>query len=180
MTFELETDRLIIREWDEDDREALSAIASDPEVMRYIVTGAAWTPKRVEKFIARQAGNARELGYCLGATVNKVSGEIIGLAGLQPLGATEDVEIAWWLAREQWGRGLATEAGLALMRFAFDRRGLTRVVAITHPDNRASIVVMEKLGMRFERRVMSDELGLASKGFELVFYSCDNPKHAAG
>ena len=76
-------------------------------------------------------------------------------------------------------RGSDLAAGGGVLRSKSFHALRTRVVAITHPDNRASIVVMEKLGMRFERRVMSDELGLANKGFELVFYSRDNPKLAA-
>ena len=81
----------------------------------------------------------------------KEGGGLIGFCGLQPLPETDDIEIGWWLARAWWGCGLATEAARAALRDAFARIGLARVVAIAQPANTASIRIMQKLGMRFER-----------------------------
>jgi hypothetical protein len=85
---------------------------------------------------------------------------VIGLGGLQPLGATDDVEVGWWLVPERWGQGLATEVGRAALRFAFDVAGLERVMAVAHPDNLASRRVMERLGMRPLDVVTGAALGL--------------------
>jgi RimJ/RimL family protein N-acetyltransferase len=82
-------------------------------------------------------------------------GVLIGFCGLQPLPElrleTEQIEIGWWLARAWWGRGLATEAARAALRDGFERVGLQRIVAIAQPANTASIGIMQKLEMRFDR-----------------------------
>ena len=78
------------------------------------------------------------------------------------------MEIGWWLAKAYWGRGLATEAARAVLRFGFESVGLTRIVAIAQPANRPSVHIMEKLGMSFER-------GLIRSGVHVVLYSINNP-----
>ena len=103
MGFELETDRLLIREWDPEDRRSLIEVAADPEVMRFVGKGDTWTPEKVDAFISRQMENVKRYGYCLGALSYKSTGSLIGLAGLQPLGTTDEVEVAWWLPRAEAG-----------------------------------------------------------------------------
>jgi ribosomal-protein-alanine N-acetyltransferase len=88
---------------------------------------------------------------------------MISFCGLQ-LANTSDIEIGWWLAPSHWGRGLATEAGLAILHDGFERAGLTRIVAVAHPDRRASRRVMEKIPMRYERNAQH-------KGIDVVLYA---------
>jgi RimJ/RimL family protein N-acetyltransferase len=107
----------------------------------------------------------------------KTNAEVIGLAGLQPMGTTADVEIGWWLKPAHWGCGLATEAGRAALDVAFTRFELPRVVAIAHPDNRPSIRVMERLGLVFERHATGRDLGLTVPDVHLVLYAMRNPSH---
>ncbi len=171
MKFEIETERLRIREWRHAEWAALLPIASDADVMRYIADGSTWSEERVREFISRQIENARLYGFCLGALCYKQTGEVIGLAGLQQLGDTGEIEVGWWLAKGYWGKGLATETGGALLRFAFERAKLTRVVAIAHTENHASIAVMKKLGMSFERRMRRGDLGFSHPDIEIVMYS---------
>lgn len=76
----------------------------------------------------------------------------------------QEIEIGWWLARSWWGRGLATEAARAVLRDGFERVGRERIVAIAQPANTASIGIMRKLGMGFER------VG-ASRGIPVVLYA---------
>jgi ribosomal-protein-alanine N-acetyltransferase len=171
MDFRIESERLILRAWERTDFEPFRAIASDPEVMRYVGNGEPWSDPQIEQFIARQTRGIEVDGYGLGALVSRDGGELVGQAGLQTLGWTQEVEIGWWLAKEHWGRGLATEVGHAIVRFAFERAGLTRVVAIAQLENGASIRVMEHLGMRFERRATGQELGLRDPDVEVMFYS---------
>ena len=97
------------------------------------------------------------------------SGQMIGFCGLQPLPNTAEIEIGWWLAPSHWGRGLATEAARAVLQDGFGRAGLQRIVAIAHPDNRASRHVMEKLGMAFERNTLY-------KGIDVVLYAIHVPE----
>jgi RimJ/RimL family protein N-acetyltransferase len=138
--------------------------------MRYIANGKPWSEEEIQSFVTRQRQNELRHGFCLGPMLDRTTAEGIGMAGLQHLGSTGDVEIGWWVAKHRWGRGLATEAGRALVRFAFEGVGLPRVVAIAAPQNRASIRVMQKLGMSFLRRASGHELGLRNPDVEVVVY----------
>jgi len=123
--------------------------------MRYIGDGQPWTDQRARAFVARQMALFAERGCCLWKLVPKPGAQLIGFCGLQPLPETDEIEIGWWLARACWGRGLATEAARAALRDGFARVGLRRIVAIAQPANTASIHIMRKLGMQFERLTQS-------------------------
>ena len=74
----------------------------------------------------------------------------MGHCGLRFLDEIGETELYYALGKPHWGRGFATEAAGAAMRFGFDRAGLSRIVAYAVPENRASTHVMEKLGMTYE------------------------------
>ena len=152
----LTTERLQLEPWREDDWLQLKPIAQDPEVVRYISNGEPWSEERIREFVARQISNFEARGFCFWRLLPKGSRDAIGFCGLQPieLDGVDEVEIGWWLARAWWGKGLATEAAHAALHDAVERVGLRRVISIAHPANRASIHVMEKLGMRYERDTM--------------------------
>jgi RimJ/RimL family protein N-acetyltransferase len=157
--FRLETERLIIRPWEPDDRPALKALTDDPEVMRYVHDGQPYSEEEIDELFARQGRQARELGVCMGAMIEKSSHHLIGVAGIQPLGTTGEYEIGWWLAREKWGHGYATEAGNAAMRHVFDVLNRDRVMAIIDPPNEASKRVVARLGFHYVARRTGEELG---------------------
>jgi len=158
--FRLETERLLIRPWnDPADRVAFRALTEDPEVMRYVHRGEPYSDAEVDEWFARQARWMRELDVCMGAMIEKATGTLIGLAGTQPLGTTGDLEIGWWLAREAWGRGYATEAGGAAMRHVLETLGRPRAIAIIDPPNEPSKRVAERLGMHYVKRTTGVELG---------------------
>jgi ribosomal-protein-alanine N-acetyltransferase len=156
--FQLETDRLLIRPWQPEDRPAFAAMATDPEVMRYVHHGEPYTEKEMDDFLARQARQLAEHDVCMGALVEKSSGRVVGVAGVQPLGKSGDLEIGWWLSRDVWGRGYATEAGGAAMQHVLQTLERPRVVAIIDPGNDASVRVVQRLGMRYEGRRTGAEL----------------------
>lgn len=147
----LETERVKLDCWGAEDWRAFYPIASDPEVMRYITGGVAWSEAQTEEFVARQMRHFSTRGYCLWKMSLKSDGGIAGFCGIQPLDSTEEIEIGWWLARRHWGAGIATEAAREVMRDGFERVGLERIVAIARAENAASLRVMEKIGMRYER-----------------------------
>ena len=173
MSFRVNSARLLLRPWQPDDFEPFAALARDPEVMRYIGRGECWSESEIRGFIARQSRNIETSGYGLGPLVCRSDGCVVGQAGLQTLGTSNQVEIGWWLARKHWGAGLASEMGHALVRFAFEEAGLERVVAITNPANAASIRVIENLDMRFQRRFSGRELGLRDAEVEVLLYQLD-------
>jgi RimJ/RimL family protein N-acetyltransferase len=92
--------------------------------------------------------------------------------------ASSEIEVGWWVAKRLWGRGLATEGGGAALRFGWETLGLRRVKAIAEPENRASLRVMDKLGLRFERRATGRDFGLPSPDVELVVYGIERPRPA--
>jgi|CXWL01.1.fsa_nt_gi RimJ/RimL family protein N-acetyltransferase len=171
MRFAIETERLRIRPWRSEDRGAFERLSNDPEMMRYMTAGRPWNGDEVDAFFARQATTLAEHGHCLGAVEERATGRMIGLAGLQFLGS--EYETGYWIARELWGQGYASEAAEGALRHAFDRLGAPRVIAITDRDNRASRRVMEKIGMTFERETTGAELGHRQPEIEVVLYAIE-------
>jgi [ribosomal protein S5]-alanine N-acetyltransferase len=164
--FVLETARMRLVPWAGEDWPSLRPLARDPEVMRYISGGALWSDERIREFAEKQIKCFAERQFCFWRLVHKESGEMIGFCGLQPLDDTPETEIGWWLARDRWNQGLATEAARAALRDGFERVGLKRIVSVAMPENRASIHIMEKLGMHFEREA-------ARRGFAVVVYAVE-------
>ncbi|MBV8491715.1 MAG: GNAT family N-acetyltransferase [Candidatus Eremiobacteraeota bacterium] len=151
----LETPRLLLRRWGDEDEPALTAIFADGETMRYIGKG---YPNGLAPEQAREALNAMKMRYTrdgigIWPVVLKETGKLIGVCGLQPLPATSDVELAYIFDAEHRGKGYATEAASAVVDFGFRDRGFTRIVAVVHPFNQRSIALVGRLGMRFERVV---------------------------
>jgi RimJ/RimL family protein N-acetyltransferase len=147
----LETPRLILRPWRETDLDAHAAMMADPEIARFL----GWDARRQDRASAWRAmalyvGHWALRGYGLFAVEERESGDFIGRAGLwRPEGMTQ-VEIGWGLARQYWGRGYATEAGLAVRDWALGPLGLQRLISLIHVDNHRSAAVAERLGMRLE------------------------------
>ena len=156
--FRLETERLLVRPWETADRDVFRAMATDPEVMKYVHGGEPYTEAEIDEFLARQARQLAEHDLTMGALIEKQSGRVVGVCGVQPLGASDDLEIGWWLVREVWGRGYATEAGGAAMRYVLETLARPRVVAIIDPGNVASQRVVERLGMHLAGRFTGAEL----------------------
>jgi len=177
--FRIETERLVIRPWEPADEPGFRTMVTDAEMMRHISNGAPWGDDRIDEFFARQRRHLATRGHCLGALVERATGRLAGLSGLQPMGTTADVEIGWWVMKDLWGRGFGSEAGAGALRYAWDTLGLERVTAIAAPDNRPSLRIMEKLGLRFERRATGRELGLAAPDVEVVVYAIERSRGQA-
>ncbi|MDQ3282528.1 MAG: GNAT family N-acetyltransferase [Acidobacteriota bacterium] len=157
--FRLETERLIIRGWEAADRPALAAMAQDPVVVEFVHGGVPFTEEEVDGMLARQAKQLADFDLCMGALVEKTSNRVVGVTGIQPLGTTGELEIGWWLARDVWGRGYATEAGGAAMRHVLETLGHPRVLAIIDPANERSKAVVRRLGFHYDSRVTGAQLG---------------------
>ena len=153
---ELRTSRLLLRRWRDDDLDALAAIYADPEVMRYIRDGSVRTREETAEHLTTMEQHWNEHGFGLFAAEVRATGELAGWVGLAvPHFLPEvlpTVEIGWRLGRSFWGAGLATEGAHAALRFGLVDRGLDRIVSIRQVDNERSGRVMEKLGLRFDRR----------------------------
>jgi ribosomal-protein-alanine N-acetyltransferase len=173
--FLIESERLRIRPWEPQDEPGFRAMTGDAEMMRYISGGKVWSEERIAEFFARQMRHLASHGCCMGALTERQDGRLVGVCGLQPLGTTADIEVGWWVAKERWGHGLATEAGAAALGFAWNALGAPRVKAVAMADNAASLRVMEKLGLRYERHATGKDLGLVVPDVNVVVYSVDAP-----
>jgi RimJ/RimL family protein N-acetyltransferase len=149
---EILTERLLLREFEEDDAAATHAYERDPEVVRYQSHG----PRTLEESldnIHRSMAAAREeprRTFDL-AVVLRADGRLIGRAGFRVANPEIREAMLWYvLDPAQWGKGTIVEASRALLAFGFGELGLHRVFIDCDPRNLASLRVAEKLGMRRE------------------------------
>lgn len=163
---ELETARLRLRTFTHGDSFELSSITRDPEVMRFIGEGRPISPEETAVNLESIINAFRRRGFGRWAVVHKELGRLIGYCGFSANNAAAGVELAYLLARPFWGRGLATEAARACLRYAFEELRLPSVSAITRPGNQRSRRVMEHLGMKFLR----EEVYLS---YDCVHYSIE-------
>ena len=147
---ELETERLLLRPMTEADLDWYAALRGDAHVMRYIGSAGSTTRERSRERLERLVSCWAEHGLGMFSVKLRAESTPIGWAGLQPLDGSSDIEIGYGFGRAAWGRGFATEAARAILRWGFAVCALHRIVAVAYPDNDASHRVMEKLGMRYE------------------------------
>jgi RimJ/RimL family protein N-acetyltransferase len=151
----IETDRLVLRGWEDRDLDPYAALCADPEVMRFIGTGEPQERARAAMAMASFRAGWTERGFDLWCVTQPGDDTCIGFVGLHVPDFLPEilpaVEIGWRLARPQWGHGYATEGALAVRDFAFDRMGLDRIVSVAQAGNHASTRVMHKIGMTLER-----------------------------
>lgn len=148
----LRTQRLTLRPFEGKDAEQLHRILGQEGILRYFPNPDPPPLERVERLIAHQLMHWDEHGLGWWALECLENPELIGWAGLQFLPESEETEVAYLLSRDYWGQGLATDAARVSLQFGFERVGLEVIIALTHPENRASQRVVEKLGMAFVDR----------------------------
>jgi RimJ/RimL family protein N-acetyltransferase len=145
----LETDRLVLRMWREDDFEPYAKICADPEVMRYL-GGNPMSRLEAWRHMGYLVGHWHLRGYGHFAVEEKASGRFVGRLGVQNPEGWPGFEIGWTLGRESWGRGFATEGARRVLEYSFAELDQPHVISLIHPDNRASIRVAERLGETLE------------------------------
>ena len=167
----IQTERLVLRRWKLADIEPFAAICADPEVMRFIGSGVTRTVEETSRSIRTWEREWAQKGYGLFAVELLKTGELIGFTGLaEPTFLPEimpAVEIGWRLARSAWGKGYATEAALAALRFGLDDLCLPEIVSIHQVGNDASSGVMCKIGMTFDRQTVDPSCGRIVRVFRI-------------
>lgn len=148
---ELETERLILRQWRPEDFESYARCYEDEEMARFI--GGASSHHQSWRRMASLVGHWVLRGYGYWAVVEKQGGAFAGCVGLWYPEGWPERELGYWLTRETQGKGYATEAGRESIRFAYRVLGVDTLVSYIHPDNHTSKVVAERLGGRFEGTV---------------------------
>jgi RimJ/RimL family protein N-acetyltransferase len=151
---------LRLRSWRDDDLETMYRLNGDERVYRYLL-GRPLTREESESQLERYRRHWHEHGFGLWALEEKVSGRLVGRAGLSYHRLwPADPELGWMLAPAVWGRGYATEAGAAGLRHGFETLGFERIVSIIHPENEASFRVAGRLSITPWGDVAWDESGI--------------------
>lgn len=178
----LKTARLFLRPMNETDVDAVFAMRSDSDVMRFI------RPQQIEKSEAESWINlissrweTEKIGLC--AVFEKTSDKFVGWCGLWRLAETGEVEIGYALAKEFWKKGFAVEASQAFLEYGFEKLKLEKIVAVTDPENENSRRVMEKLGMSLDGigkyygrdlvhySIVADDFLKSKNGEKSIFYN---------
>ena len=146
---ELETDRLILRQWRKTDYPLFAELNADKEVMKYFPNPL--SREESDKLAEICASLISVRGWGAWAVELKSTARFIGFVGLHipkdTLPFPPGVEIAWRLAKQYWGNGYATEAAARVLTFAFDTLNLNEVISFTSVDNYPSRSVMERIGL---------------------------------
>ena len=145
----LETQRLILRPFRDSDIEAAHAWFSDPAVFRFYTYGPYYSIEHTAVRIGEYRRQLQDHRFGTFIVIEKSTEHAIGDAGLKLDEKTGEVHVGYKIARSHWGKGLATEAAQAWVSHGFDNLGLTLITAFIHPQNIASIRVVEKLQFSF-------------------------------
>ena len=156
----IQTSRLLMRRWQDSDREPFAALNGDPETMSYFP--ATLDRAASDAMIDRIESRFEQQGYGLWALEVTATGQFIGFTGLNPLPdgvpGAGGLEAGWRLARHAWHHGYATEAARAALGVAFDGAGVAEIWSMTAVLNEPSQAVMRRLGLtevaRFEHPVL--------------------------
>lgn len=164
----IETDRLLLREITLDYKEEMFQLHSNPEVQKYTGEPRIESLEEMEQAIQARVGNYKKYGYGRWATFLKNGMQFVGWAGLAYLPEFDEIDLGYRFLPEYWGSGIATEASHAILTYGFNKLALNRIIAIAMKENKASIRVMEKVGMEFDK-LAPYEPG----GEDVVWYWCD-------
>lgn len=153
------SERLSYRPYRRSDAEAAFGFFGDAEVMKYSAFGVHPAIERTVEMLATLIAHNQRRGFGFWAVIERATGELIGMAGLADLDGDGDVELAYRLRRDRWGRGYATEAATAWVAKGFSALDLAQIVAIVEPGHAVSKHILTKLGLKFvEQRTYHGKL----------------------
>ena len=142
---------------------------SNPAVHKYTGEHMLASMEEMAQKIEERSANYKKYGYGRWATFLKEDGQFIGWAGLAYLPEFDEIDLGYRFLPQYWGKGYATETSKAILEYGFNKLGLKRIIAIAMKENTASIKVMEKVGMQFEKYAPYDP-----GGEDVVWYECHN------
>jgi RimJ/RimL family protein N-acetyltransferase len=176
--FRLETERLVLRDWRDEDWPAFFAHTNTPNVMRWL--GGVIDADAQDTMRARLASYKEQHGHTLWLLERKhdsgeLSGEVLGFCGLkrsnQKGGPQGDFEIGWRLREDAWGKGYAREAAEASLRAGFEQFGAPHILALTVQSNTASWGLMKRLGMQRRPEMDFYSTEFVTEGEDVIVYA---------
>lgn len=148
----LQTERLELHPWSAADLDDLVALHSRPDISRYLShSGKPWSEWEARGRMAAWMEDFERYDIAKLKLLRRSDGRFLGRAGFSFFEPTGQFELGYALAPDSWGQGYATEIASALARHFFRLDLADRFIAFAHIDNAASLRVLEKIGMRFER-----------------------------
>jgi RimJ/RimL family protein N-acetyltransferase len=148
----LTSSRLVYRDYLDHDATALSILTDDVEVLEYVPWGP-YNRQAAQRFVANTSRHRHErprLNYIL-AVCDGEAGNIVGGCGIYITNiVNREGSICYWLGRQYWGLGYATEIAASLLKFGFGPLGLHRITATCDPCNSRSAGVLRRVNMRYE------------------------------
>lgn len=159
-----ETDRLILRKLDVSDALNFYNLNADPEVLKYTGDLPFETLAQAEGFLVNY-NDYQKNGFGRWAVISKTSNAFLGWCGLK-LNDNGLVDLGFRFFRKEWGKGFATESANASLHFGFNKLELNEIIGRASTDNKASIKVLEKLGMQFWKRDFCE--GIADASYYLI------------
>lgn len=151
MNLIIETERLILRELNMADAEDMLRLHSNVQVQQYTGEATITALEGIHHKIKEKTDEYERYGFGRWGTVLKDGLQFVGWAGLSYLPEFDEIDLGYRFLPEYWGVGIATEAARAILNYGFDNLQLSRIIAIAMKENTASIRVMEKVGMQFEK-----------------------------
>ncbi|WP_298223876.1 GNAT family N-acetyltransferase [Flavobacterium sp.] len=146
----LETDRLFLREFNLEDSKHFYALNLNPNVIRYTGDTAFKNIEEAENFL-KQYKEYQTNGYGRWAVVDKFNDEFLGWCGLKYAAAINETDIGFRFFEQYWNKGLATESARACLKYGFETLNLKTIVGRAMAENTASIKVLEKIGLQYEK-----------------------------
>lgn len=172
----LETERLILREMQPSDAEDMLRLHSNLQVQEYTGDPTIITLEGIHNKIEEKTREYRDYGYGRWVTILKEGMQFVGWAGLSYLPEFDEVDLGYRFLPEFWGKGLATEVSRAILKYGFNALQLERIIAMAMKENKASIRVMQKVGMQFEKLAPYEPGSI-----DVVWYFMDhNSYHGSG
>jgi RimJ/RimL family protein N-acetyltransferase len=166
---QLDTERLVMRGFREDDLDEMAAISADPEVTKWVGDDNGLSREDTWRRMAYWVGHWELRGFGQWALIERETGRLVGRAGLLRPEAWPGLEVGWLVAREHWGRGFAPEAGRGAIEWAREELGADHVISLIEDANERSARVAEKLGMTVEgrTRIVNDQFEVRIFGMDL-------------
>jgi RimJ/RimL family protein N-acetyltransferase len=149
----LDTERLRLRGLRGSDFEDYAALYADPEVVRFLGNGETWDRGRAWRHMAFGVGHWQLEGVGPWVVEEKATGDFVGMIGFWTPAAWPGFELAIHLARRHWGKGYASGGARAALAYAFNVLRKTSIISLVHPDNHASVRVVERIGERLQGRI---------------------------
>jgi ribosomal-protein-alanine N-acetyltransferase len=160
---EIQTSQLHLRPYRMKDIDDLHRLWTDPKVRKYLWDDIVISREQAASVVQSSISCFKTHDFGQWLVLSRSEGSLVGFCGFRFFGDQREIELLYGVAPAYWGRGLATEAARAALRYGFEECGFERVYAGADPPNTASFRVMEKLGMTFSRRTFIN-------GMEAIYY----------